>query len=344
MHEKVIEKRRHGGILIIVPNDFDGDTQALHMKYQMHSPEIWQKFIEKSRNISWMFDISVPPNHKLQPPKELIDKYFQVKEADERITEHERFIASLSEVDGAVVMNERFEALGFGTEIRLTNDQLSSIKRALDPAAKKSVDIKITSYGTRHRSAIRYAKHNPQASSTRLLRESQRPDNWQRMRNPDPQHPGRMLPPQPKDGENPRERKRPGMPFPRQNGENGNPANLFQRRERPSREEMEKRRAEREKMRRERMERSRNSRIGSAPARINSEKAKDICIKIMIIFGKEIKTPITYSSILCTQFMFLFYCALHKNPHGFIILFVIVVIKRNYMFKVSLLDHLAYSS
>lgn len=112
-----------------------------------------------------------------------------------------------------------------------------------------------------------------QASSTRLLRESQRPDNWQRMRNPDPQHPGRMLPPQPKDGENPRERKRPGMPFPRQNGENGNPANLFQRRERPSREEMEKRRAEREKMRRERMERSRNSRIGSAPARINSEKA-----------------------------------------------------------------------
>lgn len=160
---KVIEKRRHGGILIIVPNDFDGDTQALHMKYQMHSPEIWQKFIEKSRNISWMFDISVPPNHKQQRPKELIDKYFQVKEADERITEHERFIASLSEVDGAVVMNERFEALGFGTEIRLTNDQLSSIKRALDPAAKKSVDIKITSYGTRHRSAIRYAKHNPQA-------------------------------------------------------------------------------------------------------------------------------------------------------------------------------------
>ncbi len=112
-----------------------------------------------------------------------------------------------------------------------------------------------------------------QASSTRPLRELQRPEHWQRMTNRDQQRSERMSPPQPRDGQNARERKRPGMLFPRQNGENGNPANLFQQRERPSREEMEKRRAEREKMRRERMERSRNSRIGSAPAGINSEKA-----------------------------------------------------------------------
>ena len=160
---KAIERKRHGGTIIIVPNNFEDDPQALHIKYQLRNSNIWKKLIEKSRNISWMFDLSALPNQNHQHPKELIDKYFQVKEADERIAEHERFIASLSEVDGAVVMNDRFEILGFGTEIRLTNDKLSSIKKALDPNAQESVDLKITSYGTRHRSAIRYAKHNPLA-------------------------------------------------------------------------------------------------------------------------------------------------------------------------------------
>ena len=63
---KVIEKRRHGGTLIIVPSTFEGDLQALHMKYQLHSPKIWHKLIEKSRNISWMFDVSAPPNREQQ--------------------------------------------------------------------------------------------------------------------------------------------------------------------------------------------------------------------------------------------------------------------------------------
>lgn len=175
---KLIEKERHGGTLIIVPSTFTADPHALDMKYELRGPAIWPKLVNTVEHLNWLHKMKAMPEMSQltktlasdfstylgqQQPMNMVDKVFHVKEANERIAEHEHFIASLSEVDGAVVMNDHLEVLGFGTEIRLTNDKLSSIKQALSPHARESRVLKITSYGTRHRSAIRYAKYNPAA-------------------------------------------------------------------------------------------------------------------------------------------------------------------------------------
>jgi hypothetical protein len=78
------------------------------------------------------------------------------EDADEAITGAIEFIATLSRIDGAVVLTDSLRVLGFGAEIVVpdTRGQVS-IARAGRPRGKTSVDF--SRYGTRHRSAMRYA-------------------------------------------------------------------------------------------------------------------------------------------------------------------------------------------
>ena len=63
-------------------------------------------------------------------------------------------MASLAAVDGAVVMNRRFELLGFGGEITVAEPVLQ-IHRALDLEATRTVVEMVDGVGTRHRSVYR---------------------------------------------------------------------------------------------------------------------------------------------------------------------------------------------
>jgi DNA integrity scanning protein DisA with diadenylate cyclase activity len=64
-------------------------------------------------------------------------------------------IAQFSQVDGAVLMTDRFELLWFGCEIRIDRESLD-LKRALDWSVDVSVPVAIDAFGMRHRSAFRF--------------------------------------------------------------------------------------------------------------------------------------------------------------------------------------------
>jgi DNA integrity scanning protein DisA with diadenylate cyclase activity len=75
-----------------------------------------------------------------------------------QIREFADFVASLSQVDGAVVLSTRLSIIGYGAEIRV-ND------RKLPPTFLQTVDkreqIDPLIYGTRHRSTIRFCRKFP---------------------------------------------------------------------------------------------------------------------------------------------------------------------------------------
>ena len=79
----------------------------------------------------------------------------EAEDADEATTGAIEFIATLSRIDGAVVLTDDLKVLGFGTEIVVPDTTgRVSIARTGRPRGKTSVDL--SRYGTRHRSAMRY--------------------------------------------------------------------------------------------------------------------------------------------------------------------------------------------
>jgi len=79
------------------------------------------------------------------------------------IFEMSQLIASLSELDGAVVLTKRFELLGFGAEIIGDLPDVRHVARALDLEAEDTVAEPLVADGTRHRSAYRLCSRVPDA-------------------------------------------------------------------------------------------------------------------------------------------------------------------------------------
>jgi len=80
---------------------------------------------------------------------------------DETLFEKAHLLADLTLVDGAVVLNRRFELLGFGAEISSGLDNVTTVQKALDIDGVKREPESVRRVGTRHRSAYRLCKALP---------------------------------------------------------------------------------------------------------------------------------------------------------------------------------------
>jgi hypothetical protein len=87
----------------------------------------------------------------------------ELAELDDAIFEFAYLVAGLSAVDGAVVMTQRFELLGFGGEISGELPAVISVHKALDLEGKRTAEEGTGGVGTRHRSAYRLAGALPDA-------------------------------------------------------------------------------------------------------------------------------------------------------------------------------------
>lgn len=74
---------------------------------------------------------------------------------DEALFEVAHLVAMLADVDGAVVMTDRFEVLGFGAEIVGSLADGGLVDRSLDVDATRRVAERTDRVGTRHRAAYR---------------------------------------------------------------------------------------------------------------------------------------------------------------------------------------------
>lgn len=66
------------------------------------------------------------------------------------------FLATLTAVDGAVVLTDRFRLLGFGAEVIAQSPTLTTVTAAYDNTAQNTSVVPIDAYGTRHRSSFRF--------------------------------------------------------------------------------------------------------------------------------------------------------------------------------------------
>lgn len=147
--ERIIKKIHaigHGGTLIVIPDSISLDDPRLKQRIDIKYPCQYDDLLEFIRNYL-MIRIDALQN-KQQYSMELACQDYLSDAID--------FVASLSGVDGAVVITDKLRLLGFGGEITVHNSQLVELKRALDSHGQETVPISIRSFGTRHRSAFRF--------------------------------------------------------------------------------------------------------------------------------------------------------------------------------------------
>ena len=163
-------ERQHGGSFVIVPDELNISDPRLAdriaIKYSVDAPLVWEDLLGESVSTSEFYDLLFPEDvpttrrrlvtKRRADPEALYRAGQRLKNLQGKIHDFERFSASLSGVDGAVVMTKRLKILGFGGEITATSPTLSYARLAADAGGTKGRSIPITSFGTRHRSVCRF--------------------------------------------------------------------------------------------------------------------------------------------------------------------------------------------
>jgi hypothetical protein len=154
---------RHGGLILVVdaaPGGIDNALAGVHLKYCFEVSEPRSRYrtllfriLDRlaagttNRSVNWT-DFVRDPN----PDLELLEQ---------SIFEMSRVIASLTAIDGAVVLDKRLAVLGFGAEVAGELPTPRRVWRAVDSEAGQREPYEFESVGTRHRAAYRFVKGHP---------------------------------------------------------------------------------------------------------------------------------------------------------------------------------------
>ena len=101
---------------------------------------------------------AIQPRVRPGRDSDLVDQASEAKrlvEMDRALFDVAHLIADLTYVDGAVLMTDRLELLGFGVEISGGLPEVSTVARARDLPGTEREQVRTDRVGTRHRSAYR---------------------------------------------------------------------------------------------------------------------------------------------------------------------------------------------
>ena len=159
-----VRDSHHGGTIVIVPPDLADDIlegRYVSLKYRFVDAEPRRRF--RTLIVDVMNELA--RTYAGAPARDPVgwDDYEAsgeeaLSQLDEAIFEVAHLIAGLTAVDGAVVMTQRFEMLGFGGEISGDLPPAETVARALDVEADETIEEPTDGVGTRHRSAYRLCK------------------------------------------------------------------------------------------------------------------------------------------------------------------------------------------
>lgn len=159
-----IRENFHGGTLIMIPDELNIDDTRVRdritIKYPCHYDEAWTSLINELVKHKQYYD----SYSKLKDKNELSNKEFwryrlsasAYDEAKEDVRRAAKFLATLSAVDGAVVITDKLRLLGFGAEIIAMSPSLKEVHIISDSDNHGGEAHSLEFYGTRHRSAFRF--------------------------------------------------------------------------------------------------------------------------------------------------------------------------------------------
>ena len=164
----IVRSSRHGATLLFLPPQ-DAELSMHHayvnIKYQFADDAPRRRFRALMLDIIdelVRLDPSAPSEQPVGWEDYLASRSQRLAELDEAIVELAHVLASISAVDGAVVLTRRFEVLGFGAEISGELLDVHEVVRSLDADTRETTLERAAREGTRHRSVYRLCQCDPE--------------------------------------------------------------------------------------------------------------------------------------------------------------------------------------
>lgn len=162
-----LRSAHHGATILFMPPDPTPDlslaTRHIDLKYRFEAGEPRNRF----RSLMLRIMNRVSELHAGAAGLVGWDEYAvsndeKLTALDEAIFEMAYLVAGCAEVDGAVVLTNRFELLGFGGEISWELPGVVTVRRAIDLEGAQAEEEFTESVGTRHRSVYRLCLAAPE--------------------------------------------------------------------------------------------------------------------------------------------------------------------------------------
>ena len=161
---QLVRGAQHGGMLLVVDTRTEVASltgpRGLRLKYPFEASEparryrsllfqILQRVADASSaaSVGWTDFV--------------LDQSPAIERLEQGVFELSRLIAGLAAIDGAVVLDKRFQIIGFGAEVSAELPSPERVWRALDTEGTHCEAAAVEDVGTRHRAAYRFVRDNP---------------------------------------------------------------------------------------------------------------------------------------------------------------------------------------
>lgn len=164
--EELVERMRrqkHGGCILMIGED-KAALSNVNIKYESHDDSVWLalkgRFILHDRYYRHLEVSKESSKHEPTEVEEIASLQHQREDVEHGLTDALDTLVRLTAVDGAVIINRKFELLGFGAVVQFEQKPQYKVYHCDDRCAERKQEIRIESYGTRHRSAFDFCYVN----------------------------------------------------------------------------------------------------------------------------------------------------------------------------------------
>jgi hypothetical protein len=163
----VVRNGRHGGTLVIIDPDDEAllrnPEAALRFKYLIADCPARRRYARMLTQaiirLSKLASRHRRPNAGWTEYQTLMDT--ELSDMDEALFDFAHFLADLMAVDGALVVTQALDLVGFGAELRFEATGLKSVRHALDLEGEIWANEPLDNVGTRHRAVYRFCLGYP---------------------------------------------------------------------------------------------------------------------------------------------------------------------------------------
>jgi len=161
---RLIRGAGHGGMILIAEVEealrFRDGLGAVRLKYTFADEEPRSRYRALLRRLMTALGASARTGSVGWDDFQAADDP-ALAELEQSVFEISRLIASLASIDGAVLLNKRFDLIGFGAEVSAELVAPRKVWRAIDIEGESRQCDLAESVGTRHRAAYRFVQHHP---------------------------------------------------------------------------------------------------------------------------------------------------------------------------------------
>jgi hypothetical protein len=159
---QAVKQGGHGGTIVLIPNSWRPRDllfrDRFRIKYPIDDGQIWETLLEclcaKRRYHEERFSHGKRKRITSTQLARMHELDYAMTDCDDLVRDKVRLVASLTAVDGAVVMNRQLHLFGFGAEITAGSGSLDDVL-VMRNDKSRGVRTPIDDFGTRHRSAMR---------------------------------------------------------------------------------------------------------------------------------------------------------------------------------------------